>query len=169
MRLAILLLLTLLVPSLCLAQDEESEHQHSFEQEAPQELMQDDIGPQIQDSGSEPFHNFEQENQEAPKEEDKSIFDILFGSKSKDDSAANSELEYHIDGTLSPGEVEVNITNSEGDFANTAQLNLIDKTIGKLYKINVPVSNRYQLNEIVINVLSCWNPSKVNLLSLIHI
>jgi len=97
---------------------------------------------------------------EAPKEDyqndQESILDILFG-KAKDNNRADitSPIE---NGILAPGEFEVNVPNPDGYFAETAEIRLLDKTIGKLYILDINVGEKTQFNELIINVLSCWNP-----------
>ncbi len=89
------------------------------------------------------------------QEKQRSILDILFGQADK----SESEGDIPSADSLAPGEVEVNESNKDGDFTNTAQIKLIDKTLGKLYKFDIPVGKSKQFNEIVVRILSCWNPN----------
>jgi hypothetical protein len=98
--------------------------------------------------------------QEEYQEKQKSILDILFGKASEgevDDTIPTAD-------SLAPGEVEINESNKDGDFSNTAQIKLIDKTLGKLYRFDIPVGKSKQFNEIVVRVLSCWTPNYKTLL-----
>ncbi len=116
-----------------------------------QEIIAEAPTPQNEETDSE-LQNLSIQNEYQEKQ--KSILDILFGQADKNDSTD----EILSADSLAPGEVEVNESNKDGDFTNTAQIKLIDKTLGKLYKFDIPVGKSKQLNEIVVRVLSCWNP-----------
>ncbi len=94
------------------------------------------------------------------QEKQKSILDILFGEADSRDADGTIPTA----DTLAPGEVEINESNKDGDFNNTAQIRLIDKTLGKLYRFDIPVGKSKQFNEIIVRILSCWNPSGKTLL-----
>lgn len=100
--------------------------------------------------------------QEEYQEKQRSILDILFG-KANDGEVEETKILSADE--LAPGEVEINESNKDGDFANTAQVKLIDKTLGKLYKFDIAVGKSKQFNEVVVRVLSCWTPYYKTLLS----
>ncbi len=123
---------------------------------AEQEEFVQEVAPQTEEVDSE-LQNMSV--QQEYQEKQKSVLDILFGK-------ADEEVDDKIPSadSLSPGEVEVNEANKDGDFLNTAQIKLIDKTLGKLYRFDIPVGKSKQFNEIVVRVLSCWSPSYKTLL-----
>jgi hypothetical protein len=46
----------------------------------------------------------------------------------------------------------------KGDFYKKAQLNVIDKTLGKTYRITIDVGDVYTVGDLTIKPTSCWKP-----------
>lgn len=79
------------------------------------------------------------------------FFGTLFGGKSGQDDSASQD---------SVGEPEIRIQEQEarGNLVNTAVIRLIDKTLGKLYTLEIPVGTKKTVNEMTVKVNKCWKP-----------
>lgn len=90
--------------------------------------------------------------------EPKGLLDIIFGSTNEQQAATKAD-EYIRKESV----IEENY--SDGDFLNTAVLKVIDRTIGKLYKINLAIGSSKQIGNITIKAISCWNPAEKTIIS----
>jgi hypothetical protein len=109
---------------------------------APIAQEQEGISPQYEDEGG----------------STSTIFDVLFGSShNKDDEGEGPVLQTNESG----------VSTIEGESSSvkkkSARLNVIDKTLGKLYPITVASSQKEQVNEIVVRVHSCIAPNYATL------
>lgn len=86
------------------------------------------------------------------QKEQKSIFDILFGSD-EDKKVEPHQNSEHVD---VPKYEEV---PKDGDFRSYAKIRVLDKTLGKVYNYKIKVGNHIQFNELVVRALSCWTPN----------
>lgn len=87
-----------------------------------------------------------------PTTEPKGLFEILFGTPQ---DSGKEEADKANEYTQRESILEENYS---GNFLNTALLKVIDRTIGKLYKIQIPVGTRKQMGNISIKIKSCWDP-----------
>lgn len=84
----------------------------------------------------------------------KSIFDVIF-SKSDLDKLDDEDNEKNI---------TIIEESNEGSFVDIAVVKVIDRTLGKLYLLEIPLASNKSLNELTIGVHKCWNPTEVTLL-----
>lgn len=98
------------------------------------------------------------EQQEEGVTEEASILDKLF----KNVEGENSSDEPVID----EQNLEIRIEDLEtaGSFKSGANINLIDKTLGKLYKLEIPTNTKKTTKEISIRVNKCFSPDSKTLL-----
>lgn len=89
---------------------------------------------------------------EIPQSEDTGIFDMLF-NKLGQSSDEQSNLP-----AIQDEEIRIYEHSEEGAFLNSARINVIDKTLGKLYPIDINVDGKKSVNEISIKVSKCWAP-----------
>jgi hypothetical protein len=82
-----------------------------------------------------------------------SIFDILFGK-------GDVEVGDEASGALSE-DIGVSTIESESGALDrkVAVVHVIDKTLGKLYKLNIPVGSKDQVNELTLKVKACIAPN----------
>jgi hypothetical protein len=107
--------------------------------ENPNAIIEEKISP-IQDN----------EEKESP-----GIFDLLFGSLNKE--YTDSETETNID-TVKKG-TQQSEHFASGEFFNIALIKAIDRSIGKLYLLEIPINQPLDFEDLNIQVLSCWQPS----------
>ena len=107
--------------------------------ENPPPIIEEKISP-IQDN----------EEKESP-----GIFDLLFGSLNKE--YTDSETETNID-TVKKG-TQQSEHFASGEFFNIALIKAIDRSIGKLYLLEIPINQPLDFEDLNIQVLSCWQPS----------
>lgn len=55
-------------------------------------------------------------------------------------------------------EIRTQEPEGAGSYMSTANIRLIDKTLGKLYKLEIPVGAKKNVNEMYIKVNKCWKP-----------
>lgn len=82
-------------------------------------------------------------------QENKSIFDMIFGPGDKSADEEENENKF----------VTVE-ENAEGQFTDQATVKVIDRSLGKLYLLDIPVDKQKQINTISIRVLKCWTPDE---------
>jgi hypothetical protein len=90
--------------------------------------------------------------------ENKSILDILFGNSEVDE-------DKNIPLSLENENIKTEEEAKKGDFFNTAEIRVIDKSIGKLYNLDLKVGKHKQVGEITVRVLSCWSPIEKSVVS----
>lgn len=95
--------------------------------------------------------------EETYQNEQKSIFDILFGGV---DDKKNDPLQ----GVNQEEVQKFEEMPKDGDFRSYAKIRVLDKTLGKVYNYKIKVGNHIQFNELVVRALSCWSPNYPTLL-----
>lgn len=88
----------------------------------------------------------------APIQEEKSIFDVIFGN-----SDETQEGNVVLDKSVTVDETQT------GELVNTGTIKVIDRTLGKLYLIEVGVGSSRVVNELTIKLSRCWNPREKRL------
>ena len=84
---------------------------------------------------------------------DVSILDKLFdkllshGDSSTQDYTESSEVEIMVDESY-----------KQGQFSDIASIRVIDKTLGKLYNLDIPIGSRKSVKEFSVKVYKCWSP-----------
>lgn len=99
--------------------------------------------------------------QDNDEKESSGIFDLLFGSLNKEDT--DSETKTNKD-TVKEG-IHQREYFEAGEFFNLALIKAIDRTIGKLYLLELPINQPLDFEELNIKVLSCWQPKGKVILS----
>lgn len=79
------------------------------------------------------------------------FFNSIFNSVS-DGSDASAEPN------VEPAEIRTQEPEGAGSYMSTANIRLIDKTLGKLYKLEIPVGAKKNVNEVFVKVNKCWKP-----------
>ena len=92
--------------------------------------------------------------QEPEPQENKSIFDMIFGQSDKASGDEENEDKF----------VMVD-ENAEGQFTEKAVVKVIDRSLGKLYVLDIPVNTQKQVNNISVKVLKCWTPDEPLIIS----
>lgn len=59
---------------------------------------------------------------------------------------------------VEPSEIRTQEPEGAGSYMSTANIRLIDKTLGKLYKLEIPVGAKKNVNEVFVKVNKCWKP-----------
>jgi len=87
-------------------------------------------------------------------QENKSIFDMIFGQSDKSPDDEDNENKFVM--------VDENV---EGQFTEKAVVKVIDRSLGKLYVLDIPVNTQKQVNNISIKVIKCWTPDEPLIIS----
>lgn len=85
----------------------------------------------------------------------RSLFDIIFGS-SPESGESNSE-DREKDSLVTVDETK------EGSFASGGTIKVIDRTLGKLYLLDIETGSSKNLNELTIKLIKCWDSSEKTL------
>lgn len=98
------------------------------------------------------------EQQEEGVTEETSILDKLFQNLEGENPSDEPVIdEQNI-------EIRVEDPETAGSFKSGANINLIDKTLGKLYKLEIPTNTRKTVKEVSIRVNKCFSPDSKTLL-----
>ncbi|MCE2993297.1 MAG: DUF2155 domain-containing protein [Alphaproteobacteria bacterium] len=81
------------------------------------------------------------------------VFDSLFNKlgRSSDSDQGATEIQ--------DSEIRIHEGSNNGSLLGNARINLIDKTLGKLYAIYIATGSGKTVNEITIRVNKCWAPN----------
>ena len=99
-----------------------------------------------------------EEQQEEGVTEEPSILDTLFKNVEGETLTSAEPID--------ESNLEIRIEDQEavGSFKSGANINVIDKTLGKLYKLSIPSNNKKSVKELSVRVNKCFSPDNKTLL-----
>ena len=90
---------------------------------------------------------------EASDSDSSNVFDSFFNKLSR-----SSDTEKDIT-EIQDSEIRIHESIDNGSILGNARINVIDKTLGKLYAIDIANGSGKSVNELTVRVNKCWAPN----------
>lgn len=94
-------------------------------------------------------------------EESNNIFDVIFG---KEEGKSVQKVKTSREETEKELPTVVVEESNNGSYLNIATIKVIDRSLGKLYLLDIPVSQEKNVNNLFIKIHKCWEPEEVSIM-----